>query len=140
METEISLVSLVVSILALAISSVVGYFFVRSVVDKTRKDYREQQPDVRVHRLSAMSSGNTLTIFPIVRNLGKVPAYDCELTLDGWADKIEMRVVHPAGPNFQEYEQSITLGPESAIRSQAIEPARDLLSRSSRTGPGEGVL
>lgn len=123
MGTEISIASFAVSIVALAISSVVGYFYIRSVVDQAHKDYGEQQPNIQVYDLSAMYSANTLTLFPTVRNLGKVPAYDCALTMDGWDGKVEISTSHPAGPKFQEHKLSITLSPDAAIRSKAIEPA-----------------
>lgn len=55
-------------LLGLVFSLIVGataVFYLHAFVTRTREDFRETQPDLCITNLSAMSSGNVLTLFPM---------------------------------------------------------------------------
>ena len=128
------LVSLIVSLLALIIAAVTGYFYLSSIVDQTRKEFRENQPDLKILQISSMHSSDILTLFPSVHNVGKVPAYDCSVSLDGCRDNISIGTSYPPGPRFQVHKLSIPLGPDSPIRGTTISPAYLYLRYRDRWG------
>ena len=128
------IVSLIVSLLALIIASVTGYIYLESVVDQTRKEFRENQPKLLVLQISALHSGDILTLSPSVQNVGKVPAYDTTVTLNGWNGQISIGTSYPPGPRFQQHNLSIPLGTDSPIRSNTISPAYLFLRYRDRWG------
>ncbi len=123
-DCEMEIISLIISVLALAVSLVVGYFYLESVIEQTRKEYQANQPDVQVLDLSSMHQGDVITLFLAIRNVSKVPAYDLTLTLDGCAEKVNLETSYPEGHKFKEHKPTLTLGPETDIRSKPISPAR----------------
>ena len=127
-------VPIIISVLALIIAVVTGYFYLRSVVDQTRREFRDNQPNLRVTDLSSMRSGDLLTLFLNVRNIGKAPAYDCTVSLDGWEGQPSIATIHPPGARFQEHKLSIPLGLDSPVRTTVIDPARLRLRFRDRWG------
>jgi len=109
-------VSLVISVFALLIAAVTGFFYLESVVSQTRKDFYDNQPNLRITKLSSMNSGDVITLFPEIENVGRGVAYDCTLLMDGGKGNFGVKKIHPAGPRFQKHMPSIILGPEAPIR------------------------
>ena len=74
-------------LLGLVVFLVVGAtaaFYVYGFVTRTQEEFRAAQPDLRITNMSAMSSGNVLTIYPELENVGGGVAYDCLLHMGGW--------------------------------------------------------
>ena len=65
------------------IAAGIASFYLYVFVARTRKDFRAVQPDVRITNLSAMNSGNVLTLFPEFENVGGGVAHDCLLYMGG---------------------------------------------------------
>ena len=104
----------------LLIVGAIASFYLYSFVARTREEFRAAQPDLRVTNLSAMSSGNVLTIFPELENVGGGVAYDCLLHMGGWEGNFAVKKVYPRGPRYQKHVASIVLGPEAPIRGKLI--------------------
>jgi hypothetical protein len=128
------LASLIISLLALSISGVVGYFYLESVIEQAKKEYHDNQPDVQILNLPSTRTGENLTLLPTIRNVSKVPAYNCVLTIDGWQGQIAVGTLYPAGPKFREHGVSILIGPEQPIRSTLVENAHLRLRYSDYWG------
>jgi hypothetical protein len=73
-----------------------------------------------VTNLSAMSSGNVLTLFPELENVGGGVAYDCTLHMGGWEGSFAVKKVHPRGPHYQKHVASIVLGPDAPVRVKSL--------------------
>jgi hypothetical protein len=112
--------SLLIGLLSLLIVGGTASFYLHSFVARTRKEFRATQPDLRITNLSAMNSGNILTLFPELENVGHGVAYDCVMHLGGWEGNFAVKKVHPHGPRYQKHVASIALGPEAPIRGKPI--------------------
>jgi hypothetical protein len=110
------ILGLVVFLVVGAVAAVYAYAFVA----RTRKEFRAVQPDLRITNLSAMSSGNVLTIYPEFENVGRGVAYDCLLHMGGWEGSFAVKKVYPRGPRYQKHVASIVLGPEAPVRAKPI--------------------
>ena len=55
----------------------VASFYLYLFIVKTRKEFSAAQPDLRIVNLSAMNSGDVLTLYPELENVGRGVAYDC---------------------------------------------------------------
>ncbi|HSA61465.1 MAG TPA: hypothetical protein VLE03_04435 [Nitrospiraceae bacterium] len=95
-------------------------FYLYAFVTRTRNEFSATQPDLRVTNLSAMSSGNVLTLYPELENAGGGVAYDCMLHMGGWEGHFAVKKVHPRGPRYQKHVASIVLGPDAPIRTKPI--------------------
>lgn len=110
-------------LLGLAVLLVVGAiasFYLYAFVTRTREEFRVEQPDLRITNLSTMSSGNVLTIYPEIENVGGGVAYDCLLHMGGWEGNFAVKKVYPRGPRYQKHVASIVLGPEAPVRAKPI--------------------
>lgn len=108
--------SLLIGLLSLLIIGGTGYFFLHSLAARTRKEFRAHQPNLRITNLSAMNSGNVLTLIPELENVGRGVAYDCVMHLGGWEGNFAVKKVHPHGPRYQKHVASIVLGPDAPLR------------------------
>ena len=45
-------------------------FFLYIFIARTKKEFRATQPDLRITNLSAMNSGDVLTLYPELENVG----------------------------------------------------------------------
>jgi hypothetical protein len=95
-------------------------FYLYALVVRTRKEFRALQPDVKITNLSAMNSGNVLTLFPEFENVGGGVAHDCQLHMGGWDGNFAVKKVYPRGARIQKQRASIVLGPEAPIRAQPV--------------------
>ena len=111
--------SLLIGLISLVAASVTAYFYLHSLVVQTRKEFRDNQPNLRITNLSAMNSVNVLTLYPEIENIGKGVAHDCVMTMDGWKGQFAAKKVYPPGPRFQRFQASIILGPDAPIRATA---------------------
>lgn len=102
------------------IAAGVASFYLYVFVARTRKDFRAVQPDVRITNLSAMNSGNVLTLFPEFENLGGGVAHDCLLHMGGWDGNFAVKKVYPRGARSLKHRASIVLGPDAPIRAKPI--------------------
>lgn len=118
MELIIAAIGLIVAILG------GGYFTIIPVVDRTRRDFYTLQPDVRIGGVSIHSSEHNYAAHLKLHNLGKNPAYDGTVTLDGWPGKERVPVIHPLRPGYNEYEVSLELGQDSPICTTKMDTAR----------------
>ena len=108
---------LIFGLVSLLIVGVIASFYLYVFVTRIRKEFRASQPDLRVTNMSAMSSGNVLTVYPELQNLGGGIAYDCLLHMGGWEGNFSIKKVYPRGPQAQKHMASIVLGPEAPIRT-----------------------
>jgi len=111
---------LLLGLVFLLIVGAIASFYLYVFVARTREEFRVAQPDLRVTNLSAMCSGNVLTIFPELENVGGGVAYDCLLHMGGWEGNFAVKKVYPRGPRYQKHVASIVLGPEAPIRGKLI--------------------
>ena len=112
---------LLLGLVTLLIVGACASFYLYVVVTRTRKEFRAAQPDLRVTNMSAMSSGNILTIYPELQNLGGGVAYDCLLHLGGWEGNFSIKKVSPRGQRDQKHVASIVLGPDAPIRTKLMD-------------------
>ena len=103
----------------LVIGGIAAFYFY-AFVARTRKEFRAEQPDLRITNLSAMSSGNVLTIYPEIENVGRGVAYDCLLHMGGWEGSFAIKKVYPRGSRYQKHVASIVLGPDAPVRANPI--------------------
>ena len=61
---------LLLVLISLLIVGAIAAFYLHAFVTRTREEFRAAQPDLRVTNMSAMSSGNVLTIYPELQNVG----------------------------------------------------------------------
>ena len=92
---------LLLGLVSLLIVGAIASFYLYAFVTRTREEFRAAQPDLRVTNMSAMSSGNVLTIYPELQNVGGGVAYDCLLHLGGWEGNFAVKKVYPRGPRGQ---------------------------------------
>ena len=111
---------LLLVLISLLIVGAIAAFYLHAFVTRTREEFRAAQPDLRVTNMSAMSSGNVLTIYPELQNVGGGVAYDCLLHLGGWEGNFAVKKVYPRGPRGQKHVASIVLGTDAPIRSTLI--------------------
>ena len=111
------ILGLVSSLIVVAIAS----FYLLTFVARTRKEFRAAQPDLRVTNMSTMSSGNVLTVYPELQNLGGGVAYDCLLHMGGWEGSFSVKKIYPRGPKGQKHVASIVLGPDAPIRTTLMD-------------------
>jgi hypothetical protein len=112
--------SLLIGLVSLLIVGGTASFYLLSFVARTRKEFRATQPALRITNLSAMNSGNILTILPELENVGLGVGYDCVVHMGGWEGNFAVKKVHPRGPRYQKHVASIVLGPESPIRGKSM--------------------
>jgi hypothetical protein len=112
---------LLLGLLSLLIVGAIALFYLYIFVTRTREEFRATQPDLRVTNMSAMSSGNILTIYPELQNVGGGVAYDCLLHMGGWEGNFAVKKVYPRGSRNQKHVAPIVLGPEASIRSTVIQ-------------------
>ena len=111
---------LLLGLVSLLIVGAIASFYLYVFVTRTREEFRAAQPDLRVTNMSAMSSGNVLTIYPELENLGGGVAYDGLLHMGGWEGNFAVKKVYPRGSRNQKHVASIVLGPDALIRSTVI--------------------
>lgn len=112
--------SLLISLVIFFIAAGIASFYLYVFVTRTRKEFHATQPDLKITNLSVMSSGNVLTLFPELENVGGGVAYDCTLHLGGWEGNFAVKKVYPRGPRYQKHVASIVLGPDAPIRAKPI--------------------
>lgn len=112
--------SLLIGLVFFFIVAGIAAFYLHAFVARTRKEFRAAQPDLKITNLSAMSSGNVLTLFPELENVGGGVAYDCLLHMGGWEGHFAVKKAHPRGPRHQKHVASIVLGPDAPIRAKPI--------------------
>src|SRR5512141_1706637 len=105
-------------LVSLLVIGATAAFYLHAFVTRTRQEFRAAQPDLRITNLSAMSSGNVLTIFPELENVGGGVAYDCLLHMGGWEGNFAVKKVYPRGPRYQKHVASIVLGPDAPVRAK----------------------
>jgi|SRR5687767_5046830 len=98
----------------------VGSFYLYMFIVKTKKEFSTAQPDLRIANLSAMNSGDVLTLYPELENVGHGVAYDCVMHLGGWEGNFAIKKVYPRGPRYEKHVVAIVLGPEAPIRVKPI--------------------
>jgi len=108
---------LLLGLVSFLIVGAIASFYLFTFVTRTRKEFRAAQPDLRVTNMSTMSSGNILTVYPELQNLGGGVAYDCLLHLGGWEGNFSVKKIYPRGPKGQKHVASIVLGPDAPIRT-----------------------
>ena len=126
--------SVLIGLLALLIVGGTAPFYLHAFVARTRKEFRDQQPKLRVTNLSAMNAGNVLTLIPELENVGRGVAYDCVIHLGGWEGNFAVKHVHPPGPRYQKHVVSIILGPDAPIRVKSTVNGYLRLSYRDRWG------
>ncbi|MDH4084989.1 MAG: hypothetical protein OEV99_16285 [Nitrospira sp.] len=112
--------SLLILLLIVLILGSIGWFLLRRFLNKTRKEFREYQPTLRVTNLSTMSTADVVTLTPEVENLGPGVAYDSLLQLTGWDGSFSVKALHPHGPRYQRHSIPIVLGPDAPIRMKPM--------------------
>jgi len=111
---------LLLGLVSLLVVGATAAFYLHTFVTRIREEFRAAQPDLRITNLSAMSSGNVLTIYPELENVGGGVAYDCLLHMGGWEGNFAVKKVSPRGPRYQKHVASIVLGPDAPIRAKPI--------------------
>ena len=111
---------LLLGLVALLIVGAIAAFYLYGFVTRTREGFRAAQPDLRVTNISAMNSGNILTLYLELQNVGGGVAYDCLLHMGGWEGNFAVKKVYPRSPRDQKHVAPIVLGPEAPIRSRLI--------------------
>jgi hypothetical protein len=76
--------SLLIGLVLLLIVGGIASFYLYSFFARTKKEFRATQPKLRITNLSAMNSGDVLTLYPELENVGLGVAYDCVMHLGGW--------------------------------------------------------
>ena len=120
--------------LGVLIISGTGSYYVHRFVARTRKQFREAQPNLRISNLSAMNAGNVLTLSPEIENVGRGVAYDCVMHLGGWEGNFAVKKIYPHDPRYQKHVASIILGPEAPLRAKLMTNGYLRLSFRDRWG------
>ncbi len=105
---------------ALLLAGVAGLVLLYRFEARTQSDFRAQQPSLRVTNLSAMTSGDTLTLAPELDNIGGGVAYDCLLQLGGWDGSFAVNHIYPRNSRTPKQTIAIVLGPEAPIRTKPM--------------------
>ena len=111
---------LLLGLVFLLVVGATASFYLYTFVTRIREEFRAAQPDLRITNMSAMSSGNVLTIYPELENVGGGVAYDCLLHMGGWEGNFAVKKVYPRGPQYQKHVASIVLGPDAPVREKLI--------------------
>lgn len=125
---------LLIGLVAVLIVGGTASFFLYAFVVRTRKEFRATQPDLRITNLSAMNSGNVLTLYPELENVGLGVAYDCVMHLGGWEGNFAVKKVYPRGPRYEKHVASIVLGQDAPIREKPMNIGYLRLSYRDRWG------
>ena len=125
---------LLIAGLGLLIIGGTGSYYVHRFVARTRKQFREAQPNLRISNLSAMNAGNVLTLSPEIENVGRGVAYDCVMHLGGWEGNFAVKKIYPHDPRYQKHVASIILGPEAPLRGKQLTNGYLRLSYRDRWG------
>jgi len=125
---------LLIGLVVLLIVGGAASFFLYFFIARTKKEFRATQPDMRVTNLSAMNSGNVLTLYPELENVGHGVAYDCVMHLGGWEGSFAVKKVYPRGPRYEKHVASIVLGPDAPIRGKPMTIGYLRLSYRDRWG------
>lgn len=119
MNSAMDWLTLVTVVCLLMIGGTAFYYF-HVFLSRTRKQFCETQPNLRISNLSAMNAGNELTLSPEIENMGRGVAYDCVMHLGGWDGNFAIKKVYPHGPRYQKHVASIVLGPGVPLRGKAM--------------------
>jgi hypothetical protein len=76
--------SLLIGLVIFLVVAGVASFYLYVFIVRTKNEFRAAQPDLRIANLSAMNSGDVLTLYPELENVGAGVAYDCVMHLGGW--------------------------------------------------------
>lgn len=74
---------LLIGLVLLIVIGGVASFYLYVFIARTKNEFRAAQPDLRIANLSAMNSGDVLTLYPELENVGRGVAYDCVMHLAG---------------------------------------------------------
>ncbi|MBX3332359.1 MAG: hypothetical protein KF722_18310 [Nitrospira sp.] len=105
------------TIIGLMIPAIVGWFTIVPVIDKTRRDFVEIQPNVVVGGSYIISGGSQHTAIIKFHNLGRTTAYKAKVAMDGHIGEQTLAVIHPLRPGYNEYEVSIELDKTCPLRT-----------------------
>jgi hypothetical protein len=108
--------SLLIGLVLFLVIGGVASFYLYVFIARTKKEFRATQPDLRIANLSAMNSGDVLTLYPELENVGLGVAYDCVMHLGGWEGNFAVKKVYPRGPRYEKHVVAVVLGPEAPIR------------------------
>lgn len=97
-----------------------GIFLWRGFVMRLRNTFRAELPALRITNLSALNTGDVVTLTPELENVGPGIAYDCVMQLSGWEGHFSVSVMYPPGPRHQTHAVPIVLGPSVPIRAKPI--------------------
>jgi hypothetical protein len=123
-----------IALLCLLLTGGTASFYLHSFLARTRKRFRDVQPNLRISNLSAMNAGQVLTLSPEIENVGRGVAYDCVMHLGGWEGNFAVKKVYPHGPRHQKHVASIVLGPEAPFRTKSMTNGYLRLSYRDRWG------
>lgn len=126
--------SLLIGLVLLLVIGGVASFYLYLFITRTKKEFRATQPDLRIANLSAMNSGDVLTLYPELENIGRGVAYDCMLHLGGWEGNFAIKKVYPRGPRYEKHVVAIVLSPEAPIRVKLLTIGHLRLSYRDRWG------
>ncbi|OQW34789.1 MAG: hypothetical protein A4E19_17895 [Nitrospira sp. SG-bin1] len=107
-------------LLVLLIIGVAGIFAWSRLVTETKQEFHQHQPALRVTNLSAMDTGEVLTLTPEVENVGRGVALDCVVQLAGWEGRFEARRIYPQGPRYRRHAVPIVLDQDAPIRTRLM--------------------
>jgi len=112
--------SLLIGLVIFLVVAGVASFYLYVFIVRTKNEFRAAQPDLRIANLSAMNSGDVLTLYPELENVGAGVAYDCVMHLGGWEGNFAVKKVYPRGQRYEKPVVAIVLGPEAPIRVKPI--------------------
>ncbi|MBH0203181.1 MAG: hypothetical protein HP496_13020 [Nitrospira sp.] len=112
--------SLLIGLLTFIACTGAGIFFWRGFAARLRTDFRAEQPALRITNLSALNTGDVVTLTPDLENVGQGVAYDCVLQLAGWEGSFSVNTLYPQGPRYHKHSIPIVLGPTAPIRMKPI--------------------
>lgn len=111
---------LLLALLVVVVFSSVGVLVLYRYVRKTKHEFQQHQPALRISNLSAMKAGEVITLTPEVENVGCGVAHDCIVQLAGWEGRFEVQRIHPKGPRYQRHSVPIVLDQDAPIRMKAL--------------------
>ena len=112
--------SLLIGLLLVLVAIGAASFYLYVFIARTKKEFGETLPDLRIANLSAMNSGDVLTLYPELENVGRGVAYDCVMHLGGWEGNFAIKKVYPRGPRYEKHVVAIVLSPQAPIRVRPI--------------------
>lgn len=125
---------LLIALLCLLLIGGTASFYLHAFLARTRKQFRDTQPNLRISNLSAMNAGSVLTLSLEIENLGRGVAHDCVLHLGGWEGNFAVKKVYPHGAWHQQHVASIILGPDAPLRAKPMTNGYLRLSYRDRWG------